>query len=190
MSGSHMWVKQTLPTNVFVLSWFFSGCPGMLFLPCSPGWRLFSCVLLIPTPAHTHLRLIIADGSWQYLRPCWRSVPCRIVVLTSVSVAWLVFVLLCVPWCFFWPLFPSTCIDHAGPDLNDHEWEWIGQCVYLVLDSTKRCLSVCFSGPSLGIPGTLSLYICKYFTGVVYKSPFDCTVQSPVIEPCLSNCDM
>lgn len=63
MSGSHMWVKQTLPTTVFVLSWFFSGCPGMLFLPCSPGWRLFFCVLLILTPAHTHLRLIIADGS-------------------------------------------------------------------------------------------------------------------------------
>lgn len=160
MSGSHMWVKQTLPTTVFVLSWFISGCPGMLFLLCSPGRRLFVCVLLILTPAHTHLRLIIADGSWQYLRPCWSSVPHWIVVLTSVSVAWLAFVLPCGPWCFFWPLCPSTCIDCPGPDQNESGSRcWIGRCVYHVLDSTKRCLTCVSLTLSWNPRNTVALYM-------------------------------
>lgn len=181
MTGSHMWVKQTLPTTVFVPSWFISGRPGMLFLPCSPGRRLFSCVLLILTPAHTHLRLIIADGSWQYLRPCWRSVPHWIVVLTSVSVAWLAFVLLCVPLGFFWPRFPSTCIDCPGPDQNESGSRcWIGRCVYLVLYSTKKCLTCVSPDPLLESPEHCRS-VCINISLVLYINPL-LTAQFTVLS--------
>lgn len=65
----------------------------------------------------------------------------------------LLYLLPCIPWCFFWPLFPSTYIDRPGPDLNESGSRcWIGRCVYLVLDSMKRCLMCVSPDPLLESP--------------------------------------